>query len=106
MNARKKLFWVLWQVPEGLDDSDWLDKWPHHMTGYLTGEGDGHKTYAGAVWALDAAEAERVVRSCYGKSSTAISLRGEPDEKPDDWEPTGGRFDLMAMPWNPNEESA
>lgn len=96
-----RLWWVLWQMPEGLPLEDLAPKWHPHMFGFETGAGDNFITYAGPVWAASAEAAKAIVLSNYGLSADTITWRGhEPREVPDDWKPSD-RFDVARFPPKP-----
>lgn len=65
--------------------------WPTGMKGWMSGYGDSAKIWCARVDADSIDAAERVIRSCYGKSGYRIAIESI-DEQPLGWRPSGGRF--------------
>jgi hypothetical protein len=62
------------------------------MKGWSSGFSDTFGCWCARVDASSAAEAEAIVRSCYGKSAGRIRMRWEPEEYELGWRSTSGRF--------------
>lgn len=85
-------FWVGFEVDESIPQDHMVEKWPTGMKGWTSGYGDGFSTKCARVDADSPAQAESIVRSCYGPSADKIRMRWEPEEHEHGWRPTGGRF--------------
>jgi hypothetical protein len=89
----KFTFWCRYEVPRSIPDEHMVEKWPRGMKGWISGySGNGTTIWCARVDSATPEDAERVVRRCYGKSSSKIEMSWEPEQKPLGWRPTGGRF--------------
>lgn len=84
-------WWVGWEVPDMVPEENAVETWPDGMRGWLSGHGNGYKTWTGRVDAPSAAEAWATVLRCYGPSCGDIKQRWEPRQHPLGWRP-GDRF--------------
>lgn len=84
-------FWCGWSADDDIPDEHMVAQWPEGMHGWRTGSGGGYITLVARVDASDAADAERIVRGCYGKSGSRMRMRWEPERHVLGWRP-GARF--------------
>lgn len=94
-----KTYWCRYEVDPSIPDSHMVAKWPRGMKGWISGyanvandERPPTVIWCARVDAKSAADAERIVRGCYGKSGAEIRMSWEPQENELGWRPTGGRF--------------
>lgn len=82
------VWWCGWDVPHDVP----IKVWPAGMHGWITGESCDSFVWAGRIEAPNAASAEAIVRSCYGKYADVVRMRWEPKPRARDWWPASGRF--------------
>jgi hypothetical protein len=94
----KHTYWVRWEADDNIPDKDIAATWPTGMKGWVSGYG-GSDEASFRVWCarVDAdtpAEAEKIVRSMYGKHGAKIRLSWDPAEHEHElgWRNNSGRF--------------